>query len=113
MVIVTRKDLKLSPGKLAAQASHAAVDCALKAKRYAPESFDAWYASGGKKVLLKAEKLEDLYALKLQAEKMKLTTALIQDAGHTEIAPGTITVLGVGPARDLDVDKVTGHLALY
>lgn len=113
MVIVTRKDLKLSPGKLAAQASHAAVDCALKAKRYAPDDFEGWYASGAKKVLVKAATVEELYALKLQAEKMKLSTALIQDAGHTEIAPGTITVLGVGPGREMDVDKITGHLPLY
>ena len=36
MVLVTRKDLKLSKGKLAAQCSHAAVECALKAKRIRP-----------------------------------------------------------------------------
>ena len=31
MVLVTRKDLSLSRGKLAAQCGHAAVECALKA----------------------------------------------------------------------------------
>ena len=36
MVLITRKDLKLSPGKLAAQASHAAVNCALTARKLKP-----------------------------------------------------------------------------
>ena len=35
MVLVTRDDLKLSKGKLAAQCSHAAVNCAMKAKKKA------------------------------------------------------------------------------
>ena len=33
MIIITRKDLKLSSGKLAAQAGHAAVNCALTARK--------------------------------------------------------------------------------
>jgi len=113
LVIVARKDIKLSAGKLAAQVGHAAVDCALKAKRHQPETFDAWYEAGQKKVVVKAENERALFEIKLAAEKAGLTTALIADAGHTELAPGTITVLGVGPGRAIDVDKVTGHLALF
>ena len=33
MVLVTRSDLKLSRGKLAAQCGHAVAECVLKAKR--------------------------------------------------------------------------------
>ncbi len=113
LVIVTRKDVKLSPGKLAAQVGHASVDCALKAMRHQPDAFRAWLDDGQKKVVLKAASLADLYAIKVAAERAGLTTALIADAGHTELEPGTITVLGVGPGRELDVDKVTGHLSLY
>lgn len=113
LVIVARKDVKLSAGKLAAQVGHAAVDCALKAKRHQPEMFDAWHKEGQKKVVVKAEKEADLFRLKLEAERAGLTTALIADAGHTELPPGTITVLGVGPGRAQDVDKITGALPLY
>ena len=113
LVIVARKDLKLSAGKLAAQVGHAAVDCALKAKRHQPSAFDAWYDEGQKKVVVKAENEKQLFELKLAAERAGLTTALIADAGHTELAPGTITVLGIGPGRDIDVDKITSQLALY
>ena len=113
LVIVARKDVKLSAGKLAAQVGHAAVDCAMKAKRHQPDMYERWHAEGQKKVVVKAEKEADLFRLKLEAERMGLTTALIADAGHTELPPGTVTVLGVGPGRDQDVDKVTGALPLY
>lgn len=113
LVVIARKDLKLSAGKLAAQVGHAAVDCALKTKRHQPDMFDAWYEQGQKKVVVKAENERALFELKLAAERAGLTTALIADAGHTELAPGTITVLGIGPARDVDVDKITAHLPLY
>lgn len=113
LVIVARKDLKLSAGKLAAQVGHASVDCALKAMRHQRDTFDRWHAEGQKKVVVKAENERELFRLKLEAERAGLTTALIADAGHTELAPGTITVLGIGPGRDLDVDKLTGSLPLY
>jgi PTH2 family peptidyl-tRNA hydrolase len=113
LVIVARKDLKLSPGKLAAQVGHAAVDCAMKAMKHQKSAFDAWYQAGQGKVVVKCEKLDDFYRLKLEAERAGLTTALIADAGHTEIPAGTITVLGIGPGRAADVDKITGKLSLY
>ena len=55
MVIVVRKDIKLSPGKMAAQVAHAAVNCALIAKKRSPMYFDAWYNEGQKKAVLKEE----------------------------------------------------------
>lgn len=112
LVVVTRKDLNLSKGKLAAQVGHASVDCALKAMKYDRRTFDAWYASGQKKTVLKTDREQDFYQLKAIAEKAGLSTALIKDAGHTEIPAGTVTVLGIGPGDETTVNKITGHLAL-
>jgi len=39
-------------------------------------------------------------------------TYLVVDAGHTEIPAGTKTVLGIGPAPDNIIDKITGDLPL-
>jgi len=112
MVVVARKDLQLSKGKLAAQVGHAAVDCALKALKYDRRAFDRWRDEGQKKTVLKVDGERDFYPLKEAAERAGLCTALIKDAGHTEIPAGTVTVLGIGPGDETTVDKVTGHLPL-
>ena len=112
MVIVARQDLQLSKGKLAAQVGHAAVDCAVKCMKHDRRTFDAWYGEGQKKTVLKVPSEKDFHQLKADAERAGLSTALIKDAGHTEIAPGTVTVLGIGPGSEAVVDKVTGHLSL-
>lgn len=112
MVIVARKDLDLSKGKLAAQVGHAAVGCTLKAQRHARDSLEAWLEEGQMKAVLKVPGEKDLYPLKLAAERAGLCTELIKDAGHTEIPAGTVTVLAIGPGEEAAIDRVTGHLPL-
>jgi len=112
MVIVTRQDLKLSPGKLAAQVAHAAVACALETKKVNSKWFTKWQNEGGKKAVVKVESEKDFYPLKEKAEKLKMVATVIEDAGHTEIPAGTKTVLGIGPAPDNIIDQVTGDLPL-
>jgi len=51
MVIVIRRNLNLSPGKLAAQVAHAAVACALSTKKNRPKWFNKWQNEGGRKRL--------------------------------------------------------------
>jgi PTH2 family peptidyl-tRNA hydrolase len=112
MVLVTRSDLLLSAGKLAAQVSHAAVECTLLTKKNKLDWFVKWQREGAKKVVVKVDGLDDFFPLKEKAEKLGICTALISDAGHTEIAEGTQTVLGIGPAPSNLLDQVTGELAL-
>ncbi len=112
MVVVTRSDLKLSPGKLAAQVAHAAVNCALLTKQHNTRWFTKWQAEGAKKAVVKVERLQDFFPLKEKAEGLNISTSLIEDAGHTEIPLGTKTVLGLGPAPSNIIDQVTGTLPL-
>lgn len=110
MVIVTRMDLDLSPGKLAAQVAHAAVACALDTKRENSKWFSKWQNEGGKKAVVKVDSEQDFYSLKEKAEELKIVAHIISDAGHTEIPAGTNTVLGIGPAPNNIIDQVTGKL---
>jgi len=112
MVIVTRDDLKLSPGKLAAQVAHAAVVCALKTKNTNSKWFNKWQNEGSKKAVVKTNSLDDFYSLKKKAEDLKIIAEIISDAGHTEIPYGTKTVLGIGPAPSNIIDQVTGELSV-
>ncbi|MDY5871821.1 MAG: peptidyl-tRNA hydrolase Pth2 [Candidatus Methanomethylophilaceae archaeon] len=112
MVIVVRADLKLSKGKTAAQAAHAAVNCAFASKKKDPRTFDKWFAEGQKKVVLKVQDLKQLYEIKAMADASGLVNSLITDAGRTEIEPGTVTCLGIGPSTDSMLDKITGDLSM-
>ena len=106
-VIVVRKDLKMSPGKVAAQVAHASVESWKKADKKIKE---AWEKEGAKKVVLEVQSEEEL--LELKRKSKNLPTALIRDAGVTEVPPGTVTCLGIGPASEEEIDKLTGHLKL-
>ena len=105
-VILVRHDLKLSRGKLVSQCSHASVEAVLKSNK---EKINEW-RKFSKKVVLKVRDEKELLSLKKLADKEKLVTALIKDAGRTEVKPGTITCLAIGPDEDKKIDKITGKL---
>lgn len=112
MVVAVRRDIKLSPGKTAAQVGHACVNLVLSERNRKRKEFHAWLEEGQKKVVVKVGSLKELYALKEAAEERDLPTTVVQDAGLTEVEPGTITCLGIGPGALKDIDPVTGDLAL-
>ncbi len=108
-VILVRNDLKLSKGKMSAQVAHASVDSLLKSNK---EDITNWRSQGMKKSVLKVENLDELLEYKRKAEDANLVTALIIDAGHTEIPAGTTTCLAIGPDDEKKIDRVTGNLKL-
>ena len=110
MVIVVRTDAEISPGKMTAQVVHAAANCALVSKKRKPVYFERWYNEGQKKVVVKVQDLAELFKVKQAAEDLGLVTSLITDAGMTELPPNTTACLGIGPAPNAEVDRVTGHL---
>ncbi len=112
MVLVTRQDLQLSRGKLAAQCAHAAVECALSAKRSDPRALDKYLKRGARKIVCKVPDIVALKQVHSRAKKAGLVCHLVTDAGHTEIPPGTETVVGIGPGPREQIDKITGQLSL-
>ena len=113
MALIVRKDLKLSSGKLAVQCSHAAVNCSLTAKKTEPRLMERWQSNGARKICFAINDLESLKILMGKSKSAGLITHLIKDAGHTEIPPGTITVLGIGPAPKSSIDALTSELKPY
>ena len=106
-VIVVRSDVKMGKGKLAGQVAHAAVSAADKSK-WKKE----WLYDSQMKAVLKCSSFEELVGLYERAKRAGLPAELISDAGRTQIPEGTTTCLGIGPAPEEDIDRITGHLKL-
>ncbi len=108
-IIIVRKDLKMSSGKIAAQCSHASTGATLKSEE---PKVKTWQNGGMKKVVLKVNSRDELLDIKKEADKNGLITSLIKDAGKTQIESGSITCLGIGPDSEEKFDSITGKLKL-
>ena len=108
-VIVVNQSLKLPKGKLAAQVAHAAVGAFVTA---GDDARVQWLEEGMPKVVLAAPEAADLLRLLDLAVQLGLPSLLVEDAGRTVVPAGTITCLGLGPAPDDEIDRVTGDLKL-
>ena len=106
MVLLVRKDLNMGVGKIAAQCCHAAVG-ACRAN-----DFQEWRNQGEAKIVLAVKNQAELMKYCTAARAAGLPTYEIQDAGRTEVAPGTMTCAAIGPARKVLIDAVTGKLRL-
>ncbi|PVX25769.1 MAG: aminoacyl-tRNA hydrolase [Candidatus Bathyarchaeum sp.] len=112
MVIVVRTDIKMSKGKMAAQAGHAAVSASEYARKNRPEWWSPWIMEGQCKIAVKVKSESEILDIERKARNAGLPVALIVDRGLTEIPPNTTTCLGIGPAPANKVDTITGKLSL-
>ena len=108
-VIIVNLSLKLPKGKLAAQVAHASVGAFVEAGDDARVN---WLEEGMPKVVLEALQADDLLSLYDQALQNGLPACLVEDAGRTVVPAGTLTCLGIGPASDAEIDRLTGELKL-
>jgi len=108
-VIVIPMNLKMGKGKMVAQGAHASIAAYLKAGFLARKK---WAATGMKKVVVKVKDEKELLEIQRAAEKRKIPNAIIIDRGLTQVEPGTITALGIGPDEDEKIDEITGKLKL-
>lgn len=111
-VIVVRTDIKMSKGKMAAQAGHAAVSASEYARKNRPEWWTPWIREGQCKIAVKVKSEQELLELERKSRNVGLPATLIVDRGLTELPPETITCLGIGPAPSDKVDTITGKLSL-
>ncbi|KAF2639318.1 PTH2-domain-containing protein [Massarina eburnea CBS 473.64] len=114
LVLLVRTDLGMTKGKIAAQCGHATLACYKQFLRSAPNSniLRRWEGAGQMKVALQIKSEEELEMLQAQALSLGMVAQVIHDAGRTQIASGSATVLGIGPAPKGVIDQVTGNLKL-
>ncbi|KAF4036499.1 Peptidyl-tRNA hydrolase PTH2 [Phytophthora infestans] len=112
MVMCVRTDLKMGKGKVAAQCCHATLGAYKRALKRTPDAVRAWEMLGQAKVCLKVDSEEEMLALAEKAAEHGLVNYVVVDAGRTQIAPESKTVLSIGPAPLKAIDEITGHLKL-
>lgn len=114
MVFVVNMELNMGVGKLAAQCAHAAV-ALHRLMIDSPDKFGtmlmSWEQFGETKIVLKGDNASQLSELAKKAESLGLLHYIVQDAGRTQIAAGSQTVVGIIGKLDL-IDSVTGKLKL-
>lgn len=101
-------------GKIAAQCGHATLACYKSFLRINPKHpiLQRWESQGQAKVALKVDSEDEMLMLQATAVSLGLCAQVIHDAGRTQIASGSATVLGIGPAPKSKINEVTGHLKL-
>lgn len=112
MVLVVRGELRLTAGKAAVQVAHAAVMLTLQAQKRSPDLLRRWLDQGQKKIAVVTPTLDSMVEIQQRASRAGIPTAWVEDAGFTEVPPGTRTCLGVGPAPTFELDRITGDLPL-
>lgn len=113
LALVVRTDLKMGKGKVAAQCAHAAVSCYEKCLVSGKGEVEQWDRQGQAKVVLATKEEAGLKQLAGEARKAGLVAVVIHDAGHTQVASGTATVVGIGPGPTEIVDEITSQLKTY
>lgn len=107
-IIVVRHDLRMPPGKLAAQVAHGS----LGAYRKAPKlNKNTWEKEGEAKIILRVNSEDELLEIYNCALQNNLAASLIRDEGRTVFKTPTLTVVGIGPHDD-EYFHFTKHLKL-
>lgn len=114
MVFIVNSDLNMGIGKIAAQTAHAALGLhriLLETPQQFGQMLMSWEQFGETKIVLKGDNTTQLMDLTSKTESLGLPHYLVHDAGKTQIAAGSVTVLGIMGKIDV-VDNVTGSLKL-
>jgi PTH2 family peptidyl-tRNA hydrolase len=112
-VIIVRSDLEMGKGKAAAQVGHAVLGSYVQCLKAHRDVAEEWMETGQKKIVLKVDTESDLIKFYEAFKFKKIPCSLINDAGLTQLPPGTSTALGVGPWKSDEIDILTRGLKLF
>jgi len=113
VVVLVRTDLKMSPGKAAAQVAHAALALWRDISHSRPDLLRDWTEQGEPIITLKCSSIDELMTYHRRAREKGIHATPIADAGRTQVTSGSITVLALGPEQRPILDAITGTLSLY
>eukprot|EP01038_Epipyxis_sp_PR26KG_P008489 gene8489-11475_t len=112
LVLCVNMELNMGKGKIAAQCGHATLGAYRLAEKHAKSALKVWEITGQAKIAVKAENDIQLEDIMVRAQARGLVTCFIEDAGRTQIAAGSRTVLAIGPAPTTSFEGITSHLKL-
>lgn len=111
MILAVNTGLGMGKGKIAAQCGHASVGCFTRAQSKCPRALAAWNRTGCAKIAVKVGTTDELEILAVEASKRGVPFYLVEDAGRTQIAAGSKTVLALfAPVSAFE--GFTNHLKL-
>jgi peptidyl-tRNA hydrolase, PTH2 family len=95
MYIIVNNDLKMGKGKLCAQVGHAVAAWTRRLEKSPTDAYHKWLRHLEPKIVLKGDQtiITDL------RKKYPHQTEIVIDAGKTQIAPGSLTVLAFAPTH--------------
>jgi len=136
-IILCRKDLGMSRGKMSAQVAHASLACILneakrsesieriagekngitikelKLKFSETSSMNSWINGKFIKIVLVVDNEKELLEIYNKAKEKNLNVSLITDAGLTEFDKPTKTCVGIGPYFSDKFKGLTDHLKIF
>lgn len=120
MILVVNGSLKMGKGKVCAQVGHAVLGAYLNIEelsRFDEKSrlrLHSWESSGGAKIVVRANNLAEMKkaANDIKSLDSTIVTHIVADAGHTQVEPGSETVMAIGPAFSDEIDSVTNRFKL-
>jgi PTH2 family peptidyl-tRNA hydrolase len=102
----------MKTGKKCAQACHASLMSAEISRSKNLDTFRKWKKEGQRKIVLKIGSEEEIRKLYDDIQNDNIPAYLIADAGLTQLEPGTVTALGIGPDSSSNIDKHCRNLKL-
>ena len=120
-VIIVRKDLNLTPGKMAAQVAHASLNAILlRASRIndtlvlkTDEVFDNWIFGDFKKIVLAVKNEKELFKYYNKFIEKGFIATMIKDLAYNELLEPTYTAIGIEPLKASEIDPIVKRLRLY
>jgi len=85
------------------------VGCYKRGRKLCPGGVAAWEQTGCAKIAVKCPSEEEMRIIYDKALKKGLPMYLVEDAGRTQIAAGSRTVLGIGPCPTKNFDDITSN----